>query len=391
MDPKNFSGSARQLFLALGRAGALTGVSNVEPSKFVKLTERGFEILKNRRRGGSQLLALWSRRAMSARAERARAILQNDETATAALLYGTNFFPTREDEAPRVPVGAAMDATFAQLARSGESWFGKIRAGEVDFCIEQQRSVLDRCAWLFPRSEWCARSLLDDYHIPREKIIVTGAGPNFDESPAPRDGYDTKTILFVGRDWNRKNGQLVLDAFRLARKARPDLELKIVGPRSYSFHAGGVEWLGPLDGARRGELLKLYSKASLLVFPSRFEPFGIAILEAMAAGCPVVAMNQWAAPEIIEEGVTGSLLTSSEPRPLAEQILNWLSDQSRLEAAGDAARARVREHYSWTFAARRIIDAFSRKDKDKTKDKETASGREAPSGERRRAVNRAEK
>ncbi|MBI3817425.1 MAG: glycosyltransferase family 4 protein [Planctomycetes bacterium] len=358
-NPKHFSGSARQLFAAIERAGALTNIYNVEPSKFARVAERSLVIASTRRVPGTQLIAEWSDRAVGRRSRRAHAFLESDENAAGALLYGTNFFPAPAGLRARVPVGAALDATFAQLARSGESWFGKLAPADVDHCIDRQKRVLDRCEWLFPRSEWCARSLADDYNIPKERICITGAGPNFDEMPPPRKSYDCKTILFVGRDWNRKNGPLVLDALNLARKVRPDLRLQIVGPDSTPGARDGVEWIGPLERGRRAELLILYSQASLLAFPSRFEPFGIAMLEAMAAGCPVIAMNQWAAPEVIQDGISGTLLKNPEPRALAEAMLWWLSNAERLAAAGDAARTRVREYYNWDHAARRILDAFT--------------------------------
>lgn len=322
-------------------------------------------ILNSRRVKGTQLIAQWSQAAIRTRSAQATRLLQMEMAnrggarPEAALMYGTNFFPERSHG---IPVGAALDATFAQLARSRESWFGLLKSNETEYCIERQREILERCQWLFPRSEWCARSLMEDYGVPREKIVVTGAGPNFDEPPPERKGYDGRTLLFVGRDWARKNGALVVEAFRRARMKRSDIILKIVGPsvppRGETKCVAGVEWIGSLDGERRGELLKLYSEASLLLFPSRFEPFGIAMLEAMAAGCPVIAKADFAAPEVIVEGRTGSLLSHDDPELLASKILYWLDHPEALARAGAEARRVVRESYNWDVAARRVISAF---------------------------------
>ncbi len=359
LHPLSFSGSVRQFLLALERARSLAGAFDVDEGRGTTKGEWLRAVRRARRLRGARLLARWNEASIRARSERARNALARAADPTAALLYGTDFFPARAGEAPRVPVGAALDATFAQLARSGESYFGHLRPREIDRCVGLQGDTLARCAVLFPRTEWCARSLTDDYGVPRERIVVTGAGPALDEPPAPRNGYDGRSLLFVGRDWFRKNGPLVLDAFRLARGARPDLRLRIVGPRHSGDSADGVEWLGPLDGAARARLPELYAASSLFLCPSRFEPFGLVLVEAMAHGCPVLALDRGAAREIVVPGITGDLLRDDEPRTLSKAILEWLGDPERLARAGAAAQALVEKRFRWDLAVSRVLAGFA--------------------------------
>ncbi len=354
---RSYSGSARQLYRALEARGALAGAVDVDRGKSTRPLSYALTVARSRRLFGRRLLARWTDRDMALRSRRAELLLEASD-ADGVLMYGTDFFPAAAGAFCPLPVGAALDATFAQIARSGEDKFASLSPAEVRACVENQRDVFERCRWVFPRSEWCARSLEDDYGLPREKLVVTGAGPNVDQRPPEREGYDGRTLLFVGRDWYRKNGPLVLDAVRLARRSRPDLRLAVVGPSGEGLAEPGVEWLGPLDGDVRSQLLQLYSEASLLLCPSRFEPFGIAVLEAMAAGCPVVALDRGAAREMIEDGVTGSLVRQAEPRELADVILGWVTDRDALARAGERARAQVRERWSWDFAAARVLDAF---------------------------------
>jgi glycosyltransferase involved in cell wall biosynthesis len=355
--PRSFSGSVRQLYLALDRQGALAGAVDVDGGKHTSSVSYALTVINSRRVYGRRLLTRWTERDMRLRSRRAELLLEDFE-ADAALMYGTDFFPAAPEGECTVPVGAAMDATFAQIARSGEDKFASLSPTEVGECVENQRRVFARCRWLFPRSEWCAASLEDDYGVPRDKMVVTGAGPNVDEELPVRRGHDGRTLLFVGRDWHRKNGPLVLDALRLARRTRPDLRLVVVGPEGEGLAEDGVEWLGPLDGDQRGRLLQLYAEASLYLCPSRFEPFGIALLEAMAAGCPVVALDRGAAREMIEDGVTGALVDQAEPRQLADAILHWTSDRDALVRAGELGRERVRANWSWDTAAERVVAAF---------------------------------
>lgn len=356
---RTFSGSARQLFRAIARQGALAGAWNVEGGTW----PRRFRVAVAGVRHGSlplgKLLSAWEPDAIRAASRRAARRLRRARGVDACLLYGTNVYPAEEGERASIPVGAALDATFAQIARSGEWAFGLLTPAEVSRCVERQAEVLSRCAVLFPRSRWCAESLERDYGIPPERCIVTGAGSNFDEPLPGRAGHDGSSILFVGRDWHRKNGPLVLDAFREARKRRPDLTLAVVGPRLPDPGEPGVRWLGPLDASDREALRREYLRASLLLSPSRSEAFGIAMVEAQAAGCPVLTLDRGAAREIVVDGVTGERLRDAEPAPLADAILRWLGDPARLTRAGARARAHVAEHFTWDLAAARVVGAFA--------------------------------
>jgi len=354
---RSFSGSARQLFLALDGLGSLAGAVDVDLSRPASLATRALELARSRRAPAHRLRARWSPLAVELRSARAERRLARSD-ADAVLMYGTDFFPAGRGARATLPVGAALDATFAQIARAGEHDFGRLTPLEVEACVAQQRDILERCTVLFPRTHWCAASLEEDYGIPHDRLVVTGAGTNFDLDLPERAPHDGRTVLFVGRDWQRKNGPLVLDAFRIARKARPDLRLQVIGPAGLAVDEPGVEWVGALDGERRDELQRRYLEASLFLCPSRFEPFGIAILEAMSAGCPAVALDRGAAREIIDDGVTGSLLRDDEPAALAEVILSWTSDLHRLESAGARARRVVEEKWGWDRAALRVEEGL---------------------------------
>lgn len=361
---RSYSGSVRQLLLALQRRGQLAGAVDVDEGHPDRGLARLRAVLETRNFRARRLQARWTTTAMEQRSQRATRMLLEalgTEEVTSVLMYGTDFFPAEQGGAAVVPVGAGLDTTFAQLARSKEDKFAYLRPAEVANCVARQREVFDRCAVVFPRTQWCADSLREDYGVAASKIVVTGAGPNLDAVPPPRgpeEVHDGRTLLFVGRDWERKHGPLVLEGFRLAQKQRPDLRLVVVGPRKRETTEAGVEWLGPLDGSARERLQQLFREASLLLCPSRFEPFGIVLLEAMITECPVVTLDRGAAREIVEDGVTGTRLREAEPRALADAVLHWLGDVERLAEAGRAGRARVLEQFSWDLAAERIASAF---------------------------------
>lgn len=350
------SGSARQCFHALDRAGVLHSAVDAGIGPRLRGILRAVECARSFRIDGTQLLGAWSAASVAARSRRAARLARRarEQGANALLLYGSNAHPSLADESHGLPSGVALDATFAQLARSKEGWFEALSVRDARRCIEQQRRVFERCDIFWPRTQWCAASLQEDYGIPPERIVVASAGGNLDVPPAHRAGHDGRTILFLGRDWERKNGALVLAAFQRARRRRRDLRLLLAGPAEppEGLPSPGVDYIGPVDNEAR--LRGLYERCSLFVMPSRFETWGIALVEAQSAGVPVVALDRCAARELVLHGSTGTLLQREDPEELSAAMLHWLDDAPRLAAGGEAALAHVRRRCTWDLAAARM-------------------------------------
>jgi alpha-maltose-1-phosphate synthase len=218
---------------------------------------------------------------------------------------------------------------------------------------------------VFTFSDWIGRSMVEDYGVDPDRIAVVGAGPNFERLPDPveRD-FSRPRLLFVGRNFERKGGRQLLDAFRLVRARRPDVELWIVGPRTplAGGQEGVREW-GRLDrGTPEGaaELERVYREATTFVMPSLYEPFGIVWLEAMAHGLPCVGTDTCAMPEIIAPE-TGYVSPVGDASALAERLLRIIDDPDRAHAMGNAARRRVAEHYLWDHVAARMVAEVERR------------------------------
>lgn len=156
----------------------------------------------------------------------------------------------------------------------------------------------------------------------------------------PREPF----LLYPARPWPHKNHAVLLEAFALVRRARPELELLLTG--------GGHEGLVLTEGVRSlghvpaVELAELYRRASALVFPSRYEGFGWPVLEAMASGCPVAAASGTAVEEIADGAAV--LFAPTSVDQAAEAIRRVLDDGPALVVRG-IERAR---EFTWERAAR---------------------------------------
>jgi len=194
-----------------------------------------------------------------------------------------------------------------------------------------------------------------DYGIEPARVRVVGAGANVFPERAPRCD-DGKTLLFLGKDFRRKGGLVLLEAFERVRRRVPRARLLVAGPPSPPplpervFHLGDVPF---------AELPALLSQASVVALPTLREPYGLALLDAMACAVPVVATRVEAIPEIVEDGDTGLLVPPADPAALADALVALLEDPLRAREMGRRGRARVAERFLWSHAAARLGRALS--------------------------------
>ena len=194
-------------------------------------------------------------------------------------------------------------------------------------------------------SERTRGDLRELYDVPDEKIVVTpnGVDPAFTPSNTLLQG---DYVLVVGAVQERKNPLAALAAAEAA-----GLPLVVAGPAKDEALARELERRGArVTGyVEQDELVRLYRGAACLVQASRYEGFGLPVLEAMACGTPVVAV-----PEPALREVAGDAAVWAEERELADGIRRAVAERERLAAAG-LERARL---FSWRETARRTLDVY---------------------------------
>jgi glycosyltransferase involved in cell wall biosynthesis len=159
---------------------------------------------------------------------------------------------------------------------------------------------------------------------------------------------DAPTILFVGTYWNRKRGRLLVEAFeRVVRPSVPEAQLWMVC--SDAPGGPGIEVLGRINDE---ELVERYQRAWMFCLPSSYEGFGVPYIEAMAAGCPIVATPNPGAKEVLANGQFGRIVDADR---LGEALLDTIGDPALREELSNRGRKRA-EEFDWKV----IGDAYER-------------------------------
>lgn len=274
-----------------------------------------------------------------------------------------------------------------ELSRSGvptgysEAAF--LSPGEIEAIREREASIYRRADLIFTMSDRLRDSFIQDFQVAPERLVTLHCGPNIslDETPTtPPIRGPEPTILFVGRDFHRKGGDLLLDAFQRVRRRLPEARLLMVGPGERPGIPEGVQMWGFQDRDTpegRTAMDRAYRSARVFCLPTRFEPFGTSFIEAMAYQLPCVGPRAWAVPEIIRDGETGLLVPSENPAALAEALVQLLSDDALTLRMGQAARRRALERFTWPAIISRMEASLTPLLQDR-------GGPDGPEGERSR-------
>jgi len=180
-------------------------------------------------------------------------------------------------------------------------------------------------------------------------------------NPCPVKTYD---ILFVGRLTKQKSVEILLKAIKILKnKYSKNLKIAIVGDGELKENLNNltvelgvnreVEFLGV-----RKDVKELMVSSKIFVLPSRWEGFGLVIIEAMSNMLPVIASNVGGIPELIEDGKDGILVPPENPKALARAINNLLENEELREKLSKAAYKKVRERYSIDTYSVHMLDFY---------------------------------
>lgn len=242
-----------------------------------------------------------------------------------------------------------------QQSRRRDYWFEKKSILRADLITAPSQAVID-----------LTRTWLPLRNMPT--CVIPNAVNDRRFRPANLERRNS--VLYVGRLERNKGMETIARAMPIVLKRVPSAEFQFVG--SDGPDHDGKKWsdklrdaVGPMQRVQlrfeqksRDALVQAYQEAAVCILPSVWENCPYALLEAMACGTPVVATRGGGVPEIIEDGVSGLMVSNGDAKALADRISALLEDAQLRKALGYNARRRIQELFSVEQVLPKMIAAY---------------------------------
>ena len=355
-----FSGSAKSIVDNLRALGHTIFPINVRPSKPWRLAIAILTFSFNRARWRARFR--YGKIASKARSLKAcRMMVPLDDQVDIVFQIGATFTPPVADS--HIPYVLYCDWNMALSIRNSannHSASGGLTKSEAEDANTMQHGIYAHAARIFTISERLRESFIEDYRISAEHVVRAYAGANLDlmtippVRPVDHDLAHNPTILFIGKEFVRKGGDVLLRAFQIVRQKVPNARLLIIGTTNIDTHDNGVEFVGLLRKEVLHEhkrLIHAFTESDVFCLPSRLEPLGIVVCEAMFFSLPCVVSNIWAMPEMVIDGETGFTVPVDNAEALAEKLIRILTNRQLGRQMGIAARKRAEKLFTWSSSA----------------------------------------
>jgi glycosyltransferase involved in cell wall biosynthesis len=214
------------------------------------------------------------------------------------------------------------------------------------------RQIFSRAAGFVAWSTWTKASFVEDYGCRPEDVAVIPPGIDL-ELFAPGDrNHELPRILFVGGDFARKGGDLLLDIFRRRLRDRAELIL-VTGANVWDER--GVKVHRNVS-ANSETLCRLYATSDIFVLPTRADCYSLVCMEALAAGLPIVATRVGGIPDLVKEGDTGHVVDVDDASALGDALEALVLDGARRQRMSLLCREEAFKRFGVRDNARRLFE-----------------------------------
>ncbi len=214
---------------------------------------------------------------------------------------------------------------------------------KVEQAIYQDADMIFTCGSLI------SYSLINQYHTPKEKVLTVYAGSNVAYGHIENnDKYASKNILFVGVDWVRKGGPVLLKVFEKVLQKHKDASLTIIGCSPENIMLPNCKVLGKIP---KDKLAPYYNNAAVFCLPTLREPFGIVFVEAMHYKLPVIANNIGSIPDMVINDFNGYLI-DNKVEDYANQICKLFDDPEKCKQLGENGYAHAQSKFKWELVGK---------------------------------------
>jgi glycogen synthase len=271
----------------------------------------------------------------------------------------------------RRPLIATIHATERGRMQGNLATEHSVQINQIEWALSYESWRVIAC------SRFMAAQVGEYFRAPADKIDVVPNGVPIAPSPfataTERRAFrrtivadGEQLVFYVGRAVYEKGLHVLLDAWPQVHAEAPRAKLVIAGTggqlealkqQAQALGLEQVVFAGFISDADRD---RLYHVADVAVFPSLYEPFGIVALEAMAAGCPVVASATGGLAEVVRSHETGLAVQPNNPDSLAWGVLHALRYPAWSHERAASALREVETHYSWLAVAAQTLAVYER-------------------------------
>lgn len=261
--------------------------------------------------------------------------------------------------AQQIPTIISTDATPLNYDTVAAGYQHKVGGHSL---LERQKFLWNRHTYhaataLITFCQWAKDSLIKDYDVPAEKVTVISSGIDLEQWQFKRDPTIDSPVrlLFVGGDFTRKGGHTLIEAFRSGLEG---CTLDIVTQDAQvAEELSGLERVQVYQNlaANSPKLKELYAKADIFVLPTQADCYPNVIMEAMAAGLPIVTTDVGAISEQVENGVNGLLVPISYVSALVTALKVLIDDPLKRRAMSIASRQLAAERFDGRRNHNRIL------------------------------------
>lgn len=257
----------------------------------------------------------------------------------------------------RIPTLLSLDATPINYDELAGLYGDAVHAAPIERAkLEAHRAVMRNAKSFTVWSEWAKGSLVRDYRVPADHITVLHPGTTLSNFPDPDSRGPRKPgplrLLFVGGDFKRKGGDLLLDVFK--NRLRESCELHLVTGADVPTGNGVYVYKGVKPHSP--QLLQLYADADVFVLPTRADCLAVVLGEAMASSLPIITTRVGAHAEAVDDSQSGYVLDVDDAAGLADRIERLAKDPALAARMGRRSREIGEARFDMDKNANRIAD-----------------------------------
>jgi glycosyltransferase involved in cell wall biosynthesis len=283
----------------------------------------------------------------------------------------------------------SLPTSYFSDARPSVFWSDATFAGLLDFYpgytnlapqtvrdgLANERAAMARCRLAIFSSEWAAQTAREQYGIAPERVAIVPFGPYTTELPTAAEvermiaarRHAPFRLLFVGRSWERKGGDIALAALNALTARGVAAELTIVGCRppvgqSLPANARAIGFLSKADPQQARQLRELYARSNMLLLPTRADCAPAVVREASAYGLPCLTSDVGGLGTVVRNGRNGwALPLSADATAYAEIVAELCAAPARYQALARSSFEEYRERLNWDSAGRavrRLLDGL---------------------------------